>query len=676
MKKQFLNLFCILALGLCCRTGALAAEGNTLAKLDEALKAADGFQYGQDAAPLKLVESIVTETAQDSSQCRLVEKRLLESLRTSPSRDTREFICRQLFTIGSVESIPQLEKLLTDPALGHMARFALARNQVPEASAALARALEQTSGPLQAGIINSLGQRRYAKALPAITQLLSSTDPLTASVAAAALGDIGGTEAVKVLESARAKATSELKINIDAALLACADRFVAADNKDAARRIYEEFSAPGQPENLRSAGLRGLVQTDPEKALPLLITAIKGSDAALSEVAIGLARSVSGTEATTELARLLPSLPPQTQELLLSCLGSRGDGAAGRAVVAALDSQNEGVRVAACAALGSLGDQSAVNPLIFVAAHATGPFQQAARASLAQLSHGDVNGALVQRLGIGETKIRVEVVKALAARRATSAGNDLLKIASDPDPAIRREVIRDLGAVVDDQTLPRLVALAAELKTAEDLAALEESVAAAFQRIPSREKQADPLLATFAVAPANAKPVLLHLLGLTATARALEVTRTAVKDENVPVREAAIRSLAEWPDAAPADDLLQLVRTADRPSYKVIALRGYVRMAGLGKNSGAMYARALEVAERPEDKKLVLSSLGSADGAQAVDLVEPYLKSEQLRVEAAQALVQIVDRLRQTDATRSRAALKSILAAPVDSRIHQQAQET
>ena len=77
-----------------------------MAKLDEALKAADGFQYGQDAAPLKLVESIVMETAQDVPQRRLVEKRLLESLQTSPSRDTREFICRQLFTIGSEQSIP------------------------------------------------------------------------------------------------------------------------------------------------------------------------------------------------------------------------------------------------------------------------------------------------------------------------------------------------------------------------------------------------------------------------------------------------------------------------------------------------------------------------------------------------------------------------------------------
>lgn len=675
MKQHSLNIVGIFALGLCCSTVAIAAETNTLDRLDEALKAADGFEYGQDPAVWKTIEAIVTETAADPSQCRLVEARLLVSLRTSKSRDTRELICRQLFTIGSVQSIPLLEELLNDPGLGHMARFALGRNEAPEASVALARALERTSGALQAGILNVLGQRRYEPALPAIIRRLSSTDSLIASAAAAALGYIGGSEAVKVLESARANATPGLKVDINAALLACADRLLASGDKAGALSIYEGFAASGQPENLQSAGLRGLVQADPEKALPLLIAAIKGPDTRLCEAAVGLAR-VSGTRETTEeLVKVLPTVPPQIQALLLDALGSRGDAAAAPAVLVALDSPDEQVQLAACGARGDPGDSTSVEPLVRLAANASGPLQQSARAGLTQLSHGDVDGALVRCLGVSEPKIRIEAIRALAARRATSAVEELLKATADTDPAVRREAIRGLGAMVDDQTLARLVALALALNTPEDLTMLEESIAGALLRIPSREKQAEPLLSTFATAPASAKPVLLHLLGLTATARALEVTRAALKDENAPVREAAIRSLAEWPDAAPADDLLELVKTADRPAYKVIALRGYVRMAGLGKNSGAMYARALEVAERPEDKKLVLGSLGLADGPQVVALVEPYLQNEQLRAEAAQALVQIADRLRQSDAAHARAAVKAILAVSVDSRIRQQAQE-
>ena len=62
-----------------------------------------------------------------------------------------------------------------------------------------------------------------------------------------------------------------------------------------------------------------------------------------------------------------------------------------------------------------------------LAASATGPLQQAARASLAQLSRGDVNGALVQDLDGSETKTRTEAIRALATRRASSAANDLLE---------------------------------------------------------------------------------------------------------------------------------------------------------------------------------------------------------------------------------------------------------
>ncbi len=136
-----------------------------------------------------------------------------------------------------------------------------------------------------------------------------------------------------------------------------------------------------------------------------------------------------------------------------------------------------------------------------------------------------------------------------------------------------------------------------------------------------------------------------------------------------------MRALAEWPDAAPADDLLELVQSTTVPATKVIALRGYVRMAALGKNPGAMYARALKLAERPEDKKLVLSSLGAADPGQAFQLVEPYLKDEGLKSEAALALVQIADRLRQTDTGRAKAVLKQVLAIAPEPPIRQRAQE-
>ena len=662
-------------LAMAAAMSAVGAESDLANRLDQTLKSAATFEYGADSNAVMQLEQLVMDSAKDKAQCAAVEERLLQALSSPATRDAKEVICRQLFTVGSTRSIPQLEALLTDPALAHVARMALGRNEAPEAAAALLRALSKTSGALQAGILNTLGLRRYEPALPNIKKLLGSPDPVVAQAAAAALGEIGGASAAKALQAARRTASEALRGHIDAALLVCADRFLASGQQAAAARIYESFYKPEEPKGLQIAGLRGLVAARQEKALPLVFQAIQSPDERLCASVIQFSGAIPGKATTLALAGRLPSLPASAQELLLAALGVRGDPAAVPAIVSTLQTENAAVRAAACRALGQLGDSSVVELLARTAATSSAPVQPAARTGLLELNRGDINAGLVRSLGSGEPKVQVELMRALAGRRAAAAFNDLRKFAVDPDPALRHEAIRALGAVADQRTLPALVALTVELKTDDDLAAQEEAIAAAFRRNPDPEKQTDALLATLGRAPADAKPTLLRLLSLPATPRALAAVRAALRDEHAEVSNAAIRTLAEWPDATPADDLLNVVRTGANSTLKVIALRGYVRMAGLGTNSGAMYARALDLAERTEDKKLVLSSLGGAEPGQALKLVEPYLQNETLRTEAALAMVQIAGRLQKSEAGRAREVLKNAMAATSDPGVRQQAQE-
>ena len=418
-----------------------------------------------------------------------------------------------------------------------------------------------------------------------------------------------------------------------------------------------------------------MVTARQEKALPIVLQAIQSPDERLSAAAIQFSIAIPGEAVTKALATQLPGLPVNARELLLAALGVRDDAAALSAVVSASQSEDAAVRAAACKAMGQLGDSSVIELLARTAATSAAPVQPAARAGLLELNRGDINAGLVRSLGRGDPKVQVELIRALAGRRAAVAFNDLRKFAMDSDPALRHEAIRALGAIADERTLPALVALTVELKTTDDFVAQEEAISTAFRKNPDAQKQTDVLLAAIGSAPADAKPTLLRLLGYSATPRGLTAVRAALSDEHAPVAEAAVRTLADWPDAAPADDLLNVVRTGVSPTLKIIALRGYVRMAGLGTNSGAMYARALELATRTEDKKLVLSSLGAAEPGQALKLVEPYLQIEALRTEAALAMVQIAGRLQKSEVARAKAVVKSALAVTSDPEVHREAQE-
>lgn len=654
---------------------AVAAEPDPLARLDEALKAAAAAEYGLDAAPLNAVEQIAVGSVTDPKLREAIEQRLLQVLDSNAPRSTKEFVCRQLFAMGTARAVPKLETLVTDPALSHPARYVLGRIEAPEALAALQRALGKTSGKLQIGILSTLGHRRCQAAVAQIAGLMSAPDPAVADAAAAALGSIAGAEAVKALEAARSAASASLQLRIDDALLVCADSRLAAGQAAEAAAIYERLHAADRAKQIRIGALRGLVQSRPAAAAALLAESVRSPDPAVRNAAIGFGRTATGEEITKTLVGLLPSLAPESQALLLGVLGDRGDTSAAGAMLTAARSQQAEVRLAALQALGGAGGAAAVELLAQVAAGTSGEEQQIARASLQRLAGREINETLLRALAGAEPKVRVELIRALAARKATAAVGELFPLAADGDASVRREAFAALGVLAGEAELEPLVALAVKPQDAADRAAIEDALASAFRRLRKEKKCADSVLAALAAAPADAKPTLLRLLGVAGTPDAFQAVRAALGQDDAAIRDAAVRTLADWPDVGAAEELLQLARTAPVPAHKILALRGYVRLAGLSDNPTAMYTRALELAERTEDKRLVLAGLGSASSSEALQLVEKYLNDAALQAEAAAAVVQIAGRLRESDAARARTALDHVMTAVKDAAVRQQAQE-
>src|SRR5439155_231574 len=122
---------------------------------------------------------------------------LIHLLQSGASPQEKDAACARLKRIGTEQSIPALSTLLVDDQLSHSARYALESMPFPKADAALLQALENTSGLVRIGIINSLGVRREPQAVPALEKFLSAdrkspvhSDQDTIKAAAAALGQI------------------------------------------------------------------------------------------------------------------------------------------------------------------------------------------------------------------------------------------------------------------------------------------------------------------------------------------------------------------------------------------------------------------------------------------------------------------------------------------------------
>ena len=626
-------------------SGQARAEDAKKMSLDDAFKAVAAYKFGQSRECQTVVEDAVRDSAAKPDDRAALAKRLSGLLSAADATlDAKQFACRQISVIGTAAEVPAVSALLLDKDLSDYARYALERIPLPEAVAAVRAAMPKATERMKVGLINTLGVRRDAQSVSALAALLADKDAMIAGAAAAALGKIGGTDAAKALADFRGKAPAELKAIVTDAYLVAADQFVKDGKKDAAEAIYKEIYVPAESKAVRVAALTGLVATQGEKALAVLAPLMTGDDVQMQVIALRLAQGIPGAEATKALAAMLPKLPAGAQIMLANQLGERGDAAAAPALIEAAKSDNESVRVASLRALGGVGDVSTVP--VLVKAAAVGSTAGAATDALGRLKGADVDAALVKTLDGADVPVKSAVIQALAARKAVAAMPEVVKALADADAGVRKTSATALGAMGDDKAVSALIGFVNKAEKQDELDAAEKALVAICDRAADRAKAGAPIVEAAGAAKGPAKASLLRVMPKIGDAAALGAVKAALKDADAPTAEAALRVLADWPDAAAAPDLLDLAKNNTNATFQVLALRGYIRLAGVPADRPAadklkMLKEAMDLAKRPDEKKMALAALGEIGTLDSLKLVDPCIDDKGLCEEACQAAVKI-----------------------------------
>jgi HEAT repeat protein len=226
--------------------------------LDQAFEALNSFDWGTDPQVLRAIDETVVTSQNDLEARKQLETRLAAVLETDVSRAAKDYVCRQLMIVGTADVVPALARLLSDPDLSHMARYALERIPAATAAQALRDAVPEADGALKAGLIGSLGTRGDAESVAALIELLDDADTTVARSAALALGAIRAPRAAQALLEA-AKRRPELQSAATDAALACAEILLAARNGTAALVIYKALAGEDQPKQVRLAATRGML---------------------------------------------------------------------------------------------------------------------------------------------------------------------------------------------------------------------------------------------------------------------------------------------------------------------------------------------------------------------------------------------------------------------------------
>lgn len=662
---------------LCVTAATVDKEG-----IDKKLSAIVNYERGMDTKPLIAVEQLIRDSQNQPEQRKYIERRLAELL-AGATLEGKSFICKQLWYIGTAESVPAVAKLLTDEKTADMACYAIRQNPSPEAGQVLRDSLGKASPKLQVRIINLLGDRHDALSVEALGKLVFGKENQVAEAAVAALGKIGGSEVIEILIRARAKGDSDLRFAATDAYLRYAENLVAEDETEQASVIYKKLAGENEATIIRSAAIKGLADIGGQESVNIVVAALQDKTRIIRSTATGCVRTMKGEGITELFASELLKKSPAEQVLLIGALADRGDPAALPAITELCKGADSKVREAALHAVGKLGDALSVEFLVRVAAGVSNSEEKtAAMNSLTVLAGDGVDDAIVKAMRSSHASMRSELIQVLYDRNATSAVPALLAEAENPDLKVRKAAFKALSRLAGEKDMPSLINLLVQMQSDSNRRDAERAAIAVSRKIDDENSRADAVLAALRVEErVPVKCSLLRVLGGIANRKTFETVIIASKETNPAVRDTAVRALAKWPDVTAAEVLLDIYLQTDNRTHRFLALRGFVRLLALPAQDRSteemleMCRRAMSHAESAAEKKLVLSGLANAGDAEALVMVEPFIQTEEIRAEAAIAAIKIAGAIAQTSPDKAQTAMNKLLANMQDENLRRQAEE-
>jgi HEAT repeat protein len=598
------------------------------------------------------------------------ERELIRLLESDAPKSEKAITCKFLAIYGSKAAVPVLAPLLADSELSSWARIALEAIPDPAAGEALRAALDKVDGRLLVGVINSISVRRDPEAVDPLIQKLKSSDVGVASAAAVALGQIGGDRAAQALVRALSGGTAELRSAVAKGCILCAEGYLARDQRPQAMKLYDTVRAARLPKQRVLEATRGAILARQSDGLPLLLEQLRSNDKQLVGIGLRTARELPGREVTEALAAELYRTSADRQGPLLLALADRSDEGVLPAVLKLAQTGPVELRMVAIGALDRMGDASCVPVLLEAATDDNAQLARAAKLAIGRLEGEAVDADLLARLPQSSGKMRQALIELAGSRRIEKSLPLLLKSAEDSDPGVRRAACETLGTLGKTPEAIELLRLLGESRDSQDQAALEKALSAICGREGARcLPYVMPLMRSSEVALRIAG---LHLLATVGGPDSLAAVKIAINDGDEAVRDETVRTLSGWPsnwpdDAGVAEPLLALAKSGKKPVYQIQGLRGYLQHVQVTKNLGgdekvAKVEAALPLIQRPEERLLAISVLGTVPTPAALRLLTSFTTDPALVEEACQAIVKIVATDKLSDAEARRHALQTVVA--------------
>jgi len=619
--------------------GAEEAQAKTWTS-EEAWGYISGYNYGDDFAPLLLIENEVEEANKTPETESAMAAKLASFLTDDCTLACRQFACMQLRLVGTAAEVPALANLFNRPEECENARLALEVIPGEESAAVLRAALDSFQGTALIGVINSLAKRQDAEAFAKIVELSKSDDEAVAKAAIYAFGKYG---AQGLAELANLPVEDQLA---GQAALNVADEMAAAGDTAGARAVYEKYAVEQAQRGCRHAAVTGLLKTAENKN-QTVIDWFSGTDVEKIRAAAACLNQLSDEEFAA-IAENRDNLAPEAARAFIEIAAIKDGKSIFDDLVAQLEADDPVAQLTALRLLGQMGNPSAVSAIIPLLASANEAVASAAGDAVLYFPAEMIGPVLVDTMKANGPE-SMAAAALLAQMKYYEAIAPMIEMAMSKNPEERDAPIDGLSKLADpdDHDLPRLWDLyvyAAKNgyrdKVERALVIVCKKSDDAVQNLVAAAAKAEGTISD------DANVLLLPLLGKLGGEFAYNQIEESMKSGNAKIKAAAFRGFCNWPDATYADELWSYATTGESAITKTMALRAYIRVISLKSDRPAaetleLLQKAFDEAKSADDKNLVLQRVAEARDMATVRWLAGFLDDEALSETACASIAKM-----------------------------------
>ncbi|MBL7076816.1 MAG: DUF1080 domain-containing protein [Kiritimatiellae bacterium] len=535
-----------------------------------------------------------------------VAEALVRATDATTNDTIRAFMIEQLQWVGNAVHAAAIAPHLQNERLCSDALRTIRLTGDNKVEKILMKAVTSASPACQTLIVKALGDiASDAVVAPALALLKNDEAPAQAA-ALYAIARTGDPRQLTVMETAKAT-QPDLYLIYLARMLEQGHASEAARESEALLADTELLSA------YRSKALDTLVAARGKKALATLSDVVITEDPALRHSAIRLLTALQGSRIDKAMLTRLEGAESKALAPWLLVLAGRGAAQVREPAVKALADPEAEVQLAAVDALGMLGGDASVAPLLATAG-TNGAATKAAARALVSLKGEHVNTLLAKALASPTVATQVAALQALTSRGACEHMAALWPLLEQADSGLRKTALKSMERLASPADRARILAFQAKASDRGERSTAARTVLSITQDMAKGPERMAPILAAMAAGDDTIKQELIKILpALGGPAPLKIVVSTSNEDSSVAVRTAATRALTSWRDPAAVTPLLAVAANDKVETHRILALRGIARLLAMKQGSVdervAHYEAALELATRDEERDALAGGL-------------------------------------------------------------------